>query len=60
MRKKVTYIETYKDVKIYQYDDKKYTTTFFTKTIEEKDLKVLKVKIDEIIKEYIKKYKNLD
>lgn len=71
MKRHITYIENYKDVKIYQYNDtKKYTATpysysIYTDTpriysIENKDLKSLKVKIDEIINKYIKKFRDLD
>lgn len=61
MKKEFTYIKNYKGVKIYQYDDnKKYTATVYTYTINDKNLKDLKVKIDEVINEYIKKYRNLD
>ena len=61
MKKDFNYIENYKGVKIYQYDDnKKYTATVYINSFEKKELKDLKAKIDEIIKEYIKKYRNLD
>lgn len=57
----LTYIENYKRVKIYQNDDnKKYTAEVYTKSYEDKDLKKLKVKIDEALNEHIKKYRNLD
>lgn len=72
MKRYITYIENYKNVKIYQYNDnKKYTATPYIYlsintdapriySIENEDLESLKVKIDEIINKYIKKYRNLD
>ena len=61
MKREFNYIENYKGVKLYQYDDnKKYTATDLINSFEKKDLKDLKTKIDKVINEYIKKYRNLD
>ncbi len=61
MKKDFNYIENYKGVKIYQYDDnKKYTATPDIYSIEHKDLKGLKTKIDEIKHKDIIKYIMLD
>lgn len=61
MKREFTYIENYEGVKIYQYDDDKtYTATVYTNTFIRKDLKDLKIKIDEIINEHIEKFRNLD
>ena len=50
MKKEFTYIENYKNVKIYQYDDdKKYNATVYSKSIKDKDLNNIRAKIDEII-----------
>lgn len=49
MKKEFNYIENYKGIKIYQYDDNKdYAATVGTKSFEKKDLKDLKTKIDEV------------
>ena len=61
MKREFTYIENYEGVKIYQYDDDKtYTATVYANTFIRKDLKDLKIKIDEIINEHIEKFRNLD
>jgi len=61
MKRDFNYIENYKGVKIYQYDDnKKYTATVYINSIEDKDLKGLKTKIDEIRYKDIIKYIMLD
>ena len=61
MKREFTYIENYEGVKIYQYDDDKtYTATVYAKSFIRKDLKDLKIKIDEIINEHIEKFRNLD
>ncbi len=61
MKREFNYIENYKGVKIYQYDDnKKYTATVLINSFEKKDLKDLKAKIDEIRYKDIIKYIILD
>lgn len=61
MIKDFTYIENYKGVKIYQYNDnKKYTAEVCSKSFEKKDLKDLKIKIDDIRYKDIIKFIILD
>ena len=61
MKKEVNYIENYKRVKIYQYNDNKnYTATPYIYSIEDKSLKDLKVKIDKIVNKDIIKFIILD
>lgn len=61
MKRVLKYIQTYKGVKIYQYNDNNnYTATVYSNSFEKKDLKELKLKIVETINNHIKKFKNLD
>ena len=54
MKRVLKYIQNYKGVKIYQYNDNNnYTATVYSNSFEKKDLKDLKIKIDDI------KYKDI-